>query len=177
LERTRRQALRRIGFRQLVQLGPIWETWVIDKLAALTKVFALDLCAYSILSSHFHLILRLDPDSPRAWSDEDVLVRYGRLFRSPVEGARKLPPAKQKERVATFRSRLQSLSWFMRCLNESIARRANQEDRCTGRFWEGRFRSQPLLDEGALLTCMSYVDLNPVRAGLADFSDGGLRWR
>ena len=140
--------------------------WLLEELARLTGVFAVEVCAYAVMSNHYHLVVRVDVERVAGWEDAEVLARAEKLFPRAVRLAKE-QPGRLTELLAVYRERLGSLSWFMRCLNEAIARRANREDDCTGRFWEGRFKSQPLLDAGALLTCMSYVDLNPVRAGLA----------
>ena len=70
--------------------------------------------------------------------------------------------------IAEYRARLTNLSWLMKSLSEPIARRANEEDKVTGRFWEGRFKCQALLSEKSILAAMTYVDLNPVRAKIAN---------
>ena len=61
----------------------------------------------------------------------------------------------------------------MKCLKEYLARRADEEDCCKGLFWESRYKCLALLDEQALLSCMAYVDLNPVRASMASNSKPG----
>ncbi len=141
--------------------------WLVERMRVLSAVFAVDICAYAVMSNHFHLVLGLAPERAQGWNDDEVLDRLRVVFAPTAKAIRELPVRARKPALAPWRERLGDLSWFMRCLNEWIARRANAEDGCTGRFWEGRFKSQALLDEGALITCMSYVDLNPVRAGLA----------
>jgi len=142
--------------------------WVADRIQELCTIFAAGACSYGLMSNHMHLVLRIDRDRATAWSEEEVADRYEKLFPATVMLARELPDHKLSERVAVWRWRLFDLSWFMRCLDESIARRANREDHVPGRFWEGRFRSVALLDVGALMTCMAYVDLNPIRAHIAE---------
>lgn len=149
--------------------------WVVERLATLSEVFSIDVAAYAVMTNHCHLVVHIDEVSPKTFTDDEVIDRWRRLYRGPLVVQRYLAggslSAADKAAMAavvdTWRGRLSNLSWFMRCLNEHIARRANAEDGCTGRFWEGRFKSQALLDEPALITAMTYVDLNPVRAGMA----------
>ena len=153
--------------------------WVETRIRELASVFAIDVAAYAVMSNHYHVVLRVDAARARGWSDEEVLRRWTQLFTGPLLVQQFLQPPQralmgqaQLEQVQaladTYRARLFELSWFMRVLNESIARQANAEDGVKGRFWEGRFKSQALLDEQALLAAMAYVDLNPIRAGMAE---------
>lgn len=125
------------------------------------------------MSNHYHLILTIDPTRVSCWNDETVIEKWRSLFPKQHDSrASTLKSQPQSiefdtHQIATLRERLGSLSWFMRCLNEPIARLANKEDECKGRFWEGRFKSQLILDEVSLLACMVYVDLNPMRADIA----------
>jgi len=73
-----------------------------------------------------------------------------------------------KAKIKLYRKHLGSLSWFMRRLNEPLAKRSNKEESCTGSFWEGRYSAQELLDEAAVFSCIAYVDLNPVRAKITE---------
>ena len=143
---------------------------IVKRLEFLASIFAIDVCAYSVMETHLHDILRLRPDLASAWSDHEVATRwltlYPRKKKIPLEiqiSALSSCPG----RIAKLRRRLSSLSWFMGRLNEHIARLANKEDDVKGHFWESRFKCQALLDDAAIAACMAYVDLNPIRAGQA----------
>ncbi|WP_261817279.1 transposase [Vibrio gallicus] len=150
--------------------------WVVERMHYLSTVFSMDICAYAVMSNHYHIVLHVDEQLNQQLSDEEVCWKWGQLYSLPVLVQRWLRKQTcvgiESETALSiindWRERLIDISWFMRSLNEFIARKANAEDDCSGRFWEGRFKSQALLDEEALLTCMAYVDLNPIRAGIND---------
>ena len=149
------------------------KAWVEQRIALLSDCFAVAIHAYAVMSNHLHLVLQLDPTQSASWSDAEVATRWVRLFppREDTKVARDVKRDRlmqQPDYVAVLRERLSNLSWLMKCLAEPLARAANAEDACKGRFWEGRFKVQVLCDERALLAAMAYVDLNPVRAGMAE---------
>jgi hypothetical protein len=150
--------------------------WVEDRLAFLARHFSCEVAAYAVMSNHVHLVVRMDPEAVRSWSAVQVAERWCAVFGKMlpvgddglVSAQTVAAMAHDAAWVETRRQRLGNLSWFMRAFSEDIARRANAEDDCTGRFWEGRYTSVPLLDQAALIACMAYVDLNPIRSKLAD---------
>ncbi len=151
------------------------KVWLVERIKFLSSVFSIDVCAYAVMSNHYHLVLFINQDAANSWDQEEVLERWGQLFPTSAHKLQTLLAAAgseavrktYEEKIEEWRGQLADISWFMRCLNETVARMANKEDGCTGRFWEGRFKSQALLDEKALLSCMAYVDLNPLRAKMA----------
>jgi len=155
--------------------------WVKERLKELSEAFAVEIYAYAVMSNHLHVVMRTDSERAGEWSAEEVVSRWRSIFPEdrdengqPIlpDGEALARAAGDLETVEKWRGRLASVSWVMRCLSEKIARRANREDNCKGRFWEGRFRCQRVDDAQALLACMVYVDLNPIRAKIAETLEG-----
>ncbi len=147
--------------------------WMLDRIKFLASIFNLDVCAYAIMSNHYHLVLKIN--STDDWDNKQVFAYWSQLCQLPKVCQDFMKNEVQSKPVLAlvylladkYRKRLMSISWFMKMLNEYIARQANLEDKVTGSFWESRSKSQALLDERALLSCMAYVDLNPIRAAMA----------
>ena len=147
--------------------------WIEERIVALAAQFAVAIYAYAVMSNHVHLVVRTDPEGAQRWDAQTVLRRWFAVSPRKHDTSETLRQRidvsiGNEAQIAEYRSRLGSLSWFMRARNESVARAANAEDGCKGRFWEGRFRCQALLDDSAVLSAMTYVDLNPLRARVVD---------
>ena len=150
--------------------------WIRDRLIFLVNIFAIETLQYAIMDNHTHTMLRTRPDVLESLSNKDVIYRWLLLYpkkgvsddmESETAKAYVEELARDEKRVIELRKRLSSVSWFMKSLNEYIARKANKEDDCKGRFWEGRFKCTRIESEAAMLACAVYIDLNPIRAGKA----------
>ncbi|WNJ95716.1 transposase [Vibrio ruber] len=150
--------------------------WVESRILTLSSIYCIRICAYAVMSNHYHLVAFIDKQTALSLSQREVVERWCTEHKMPLLIQRflsgsltsKVEREACEQIIETWRQRLYSLSWLMKEINYEIALLANQEDQCTGRFWEGRFKSQALLDDKALLAAMAYVDLNPVRAGIAE---------
>ncbi len=153
------------------------KAWIEDHLRNFAASFGIDLLGFAVLSNHFHLILRSRPDVVATWDDAEVARRWLTLcpHRRHSDGSPKEPTKSELNairrcpiRLAEIRLRLSNISWWMRLLCQRVAMRANREDEENGRFFQDRYKAVRLLDEASLLACAAYVDLNPIRAAIAE---------
>lgn len=57
---------------------------------------------------------------------------------------------------------------LMKLLGQRYVQYVNRVYRRSGTLWEGRFRSCLVQEEGYLLECQRYIELNPVRANMVE---------
>lgn len=151
--------------------------WIEQRMEYLAKYFGIDVLSYSILSNHFHLVLRQRPDVVKSWDDTQVAQRWLMLCpkKKNKDGSPKAPTEPQLNAIRNnptklqeIRSRLSDISWWMRLMCQNIAQRINRDDDEKGKVWQNRYQAVRLLDEAALVACSAYVDLNPIRAAMAE---------
>ena len=110
--------------------------WVEDRIHYLTEVFSIDVCAYAVMSNHTHLVLHVDLEKIKVMSSEEVVTKWHKVFNGTLltrqylvkesrEYMREAQLRTIEATIAIWRKRLCDISWFMRCLNEYIARQAN----------------------------------------------------
>ena len=157
------------------------KVWIEQQLEIMAANFGIDLLSFSILSNHFHLILRSRPDVVATWHDTEVARRWLMLCpkRRNKDHSAQEPNEyelnsirKDPDKLTIIRKRLSDVSWWMRLLCQNIGTRANREDKEIGKFFQGRFKAVRIIDEESLLACSAYVDLNPIRAELAKTLEG-----
>jgi hypothetical protein len=153
------------------------KVWIERLLERQAACFGIDLLCFSVMSNHLHLVLRSRPDVVKTWDDTEVARRWLMLcpLRTCPDGSPEEPSVCElnsirhdPHKLQEIRHRLSDFSWWMRLLCQRIAQRANAQDQEQGKFWQARYRAVRIYDEASLLACAAYVDLNPIRAALAE---------
>ena len=141
--------------------------WILDRMRELAGLFAIEVCGYSVMSNHLHLVLRIRPDLAEQWSADEIALRWCRVF-PPRDDSTGEPidPGEpdlamitaNPEKLAERRASGEPVVVHEMLVREDCPRRQCR-GRSSGRFWAGRFKSVALLDEAAILACSVYVDL------------------
>ncbi|WNO09851.1 nitrogen fixation protein NifB [Teredinibacter sp. KSP-S5-2] len=104
--------------------------WIEDRILQLSKVFCIDVCAYAVMSNHYHVVLHVNQKKAHHLDDLKVVLFWHQLFNGTERTKQfakgefleiaKLTAVHQK--IERWRKRLADISWFMRCISEPLAR-------------------------------------------------------
>jgi len=143
--------------------------------------------AFCVMTNHFHILVEI-PEAPadrgRSWSDEKFLRHVSLRYRGAALGeiAGELGGLRERGFDAEaeayrdkFFARMWSLAAFMHDLKMRYTRWFNRGNDRDGHLWGAKFRSVLVEDGAAARAVAAYIDLNPVRAGIAK-DPAGYRW-
>ena len=127
-----------------------------------SQIYFCEVAAFCVMGNHYHLVVKFD--RRRQVSRSELRARTRLMY--PSKAAQEEIDLWSEEQWEHYRRRLFDLSEYMRNVQAVFARWYNFNYVRRGRFWADRFKSVVLEDRRAVLDCMLYVELNPVRAGL-----------
>ena len=137
-------------------IGDVEKDFLLKLIKRLSGLFFTEVMGFCLMGNHFHLLVKMLPESDL--SDKAILKRL-----AAYHGDAR---AVEIDQLPFFRSKLASLSEYLREIKVQFARYYNKRRGRRGYFWGGRFKSV-IVDSGeTLVNCLAYIDLNPIRAGL-----------
>jgi len=127
-------------------------------LLKLSKLYFTEVLGFCIMGNHLHLLVRMLPES--YFTNEEIKSRYVTFY----EDDREFP----REKVSDFRLKWASLSEFVKDIKQTFSRYYNKRHNRRGTLWGERFKSLIVEDGETLINCLAYIDLNPIRANIAE---------
>jgi len=146
-------------------LKDVEKDFLLDLIKRFSGLYFTEILGFCLMGNHFHLLVKMIPD--HRFTDEEIQKRFETHFGDSRDFA--------EGQIPYLRQKLSSLSEFMREIKVGFARYYNRRHNRRGYFWGDRFKSV-IVDNGeTLVSCLAYIDLNPLRAGMVDRPEA-YRW-
>ena len=139
-------------------LGDVEKEYLLSLIKDLSGIFFVEVFGFCIMGNHFHLLVKMN--TMENYSDEEVKGRLSLFRKCEVETI-------TDGQVPFFREKFSNLSEFLKELKQRFSRYYNRLHERRGYFWGDRFKSVIVENGDTLINCLAYIDLNPIRAGLA----------
>jgi len=140
-------------------LGDVEKDFLVNHIRWLAKVYFAEVLGFCIMGNHFHLLVRIEPGRDK--SVDEIRKRFEIYYGE--DDKRELT----EEMIPVLREKWGTLAEFVKEIKQGFSRFYNRRHHRKGFFWAERFKSV-IVDNGeTLINCLAYIDLNPIRAGIA----------
>lgn len=136
--------------------GDVEKDFFVGLIKRFSRLYFTEVLGFCCMGNHFHLLVRMLPESD--FSDKDIRKRFMEFYGDDRNFSR--------GQIPFFREKWSSLSEFVREIKLGFSRFYNKRHNRRGFFWGDRFKSVVVDNGETLINCLSYIDLNPIRAGI-----------